>query len=93
MIGCARAEWEPRHQAGGARGPAEAVSCPSVQDAPLGAAHENGARQAFLLGLSDAVRPLLEPTAIQDVAARMLAEHLGVARAYYAEWRRGCGHA
>ena len=46
---------------------------------------ENGARQAFLLALSDALRPL-EPTAIQDVAARMLAEHLEVARAYYAEF-------
>ena len=46
---------------------------------------ETGARQAFLLGLSDAVRPLLEPTAIQDVVARMLGEHLGAARVYYAQ--------
>jgi PAS domain S-box-containing protein len=45
----------------------------------------SGTRQAFLLGLSDALRLLLEPTAIQDVASRMLAEHLGVTRAYYAE--------
>ncbi len=47
---------------------------------------DTGERQAFLLGLTDAVRPLLDPTAIQDVVARMLAEHLGVTRCYYAEF-------
>ncbi len=52
---------------------------------------EGGMRQAFLLGLSDAVRPLLEPTVIQDVASRMLAEHLGVSRCYYAEYDEDAG--
>lgn len=52
---------------------------------------ETGARQAFLLGLSDAVRPLIEPSAIQDVVARMLAEHLGVTRCYYAEYDEDAG--
>ena len=56
-----------------------------------GAARESAARQAFLLALSDALRPLLDPTAIQDTAARMVAEHLGVARAYYAEWDEDAG--
>ncbi len=49
------------------------------------AMRESGSRQAFLLALSDALRPLLEPTAIQDAAARLLAQHLGVARCYYSE--------
>ena len=44
-----------------------------------------------MLGLSDAVRPLLDPTAIQDVVARMLAEHLGVSRCYYAEYDEDAG--
>ena len=44
-----------------------------------------------MLGLSDAVRPLLEPTAIQDVVARMVAEHLGVSRCYYAEYDEDAG--
>ena len=41
------------------------------------------ARQAFLLTLSDALRPLTDPVAIQETAARLLGEHLGVDRAYY----------
>ncbi len=64
------------HYTSQAPGTGEATSDLDVPD---------GARQTFLLGLSDALRPLLEPTAIQDVAARMLGEHLGVARTYYAE--------
>ncbi len=56
-----------------------------------GAAREEAARQAFLLALSDAVRPLFDPAAIQDIAARMLAEHLGVARAYYTEFDEDAG--
>jgi len=71
-------------------GTADTASQLSAQDIPPASEatlrSENGARQAFLLGLSDAVRPLLEPTAIQDVVARMVAEHLGVSRCYYAEF-------
>ncbi len=42
-------------------------------------------RQAFLLSLSDALRPLSDPIAIQAEAARLLGEHLRVGRAYYVE--------
>ncbi len=40
-------------------------------------------RQAFLLRLSDALRPLSDPVAAQGVACRLLGEHLGVDRAWY----------
>jgi two-component system, chemotaxis family, CheB/CheR fusion protein len=42
-------------------------------------------RQAFLLGLSDALRPQADPAAIKAAAARLLGEHLGVNRVLYAE--------
>ena len=42
-------------------------------------------RQAFLLRLSDALRPLVDPTAIQTVACRVLGEHLRADRVNYAE--------
>ncbi len=43
------------------------------------------ARQAFLLALSDALRPLSDPVAIQAAATRVLGEHLGASRAMYVE--------
>ena len=43
------------------------------------------ARQTFLLKLSDALRPLSDPVEVQSAAARLLGEHLGVARAFYLE--------
>src|SRR3712207_3528873 len=43
------------------------------------------ARQAFLLKLLDALRPLSDPIAIQAEAARLLGEYLGSGRAYYVE--------
>ncbi len=55
------------------------------------AARESAARQTFLLALSDAVRPLIDPVAIQDAAANLLAAHLGVARCYYAEFDEDMG--
>jgi PAS domain-containing protein len=42
-------------------------------------------RQTFLLRLSDALRPLDDPTEIQDQACHALAEHLNVERSYYVE--------
>jgi PAS domain S-box-containing protein len=42
-------------------------------------------QQAFLLKLSDALRPLADPAAIQREACRLLGEHLEADRAYYAE--------
>src|SRR3712207_914614 len=49
------------------------------------ALRESERRQAFLLALSDTLRPLADPSEIQDTAARVLGEHLAVTRAMYAE--------
>lgn len=49
------------------------------------ALHENEKRQAFLLNLSDALRPLSDAAEIQATTARLLGEHIGVDRAMYAE--------
>jgi PAS domain S-box-containing protein len=46
---------------------------------------ESEERQSFLLKLSDAVRPLVNPAEIQGEACRLLAEKLDVDRAYYVE--------
>lgn len=45
----------------------------------------NEARQAFLLALSDALRPLSDPAEIQAAACRMVGEHLDTDRTYYVE--------
>src|SRR5215510_14425459 len=42
-------------------------------------------RQAFLLRLADALRPLGDPLDVQEVAARLLGEHLRTNRVGYAE--------
>lgn len=42
-------------------------------------------RQAFLLKLSDALRPLADPMAIEGEACRLLAQELGVSRVFYME--------
>ncbi|HUQ84230.1 MAG TPA: PAS domain S-box protein [Gemmatimonadaceae bacterium] len=43
------------------------------------------ARQVYLLALSDALRPLTDPVAIQGEAARLIGEHLGADRVLYAD--------
>lgn len=40
---------------------------------------------AFLLALSDSLRPLADPAEAQAVACRLLGEHLGVDRSFYVE--------
>lgn len=47
------------------------------------ALRDSDERQTFLLKLSDALRPLTDPMAIQRVAARSLGEHLGASRVFY----------
>lgn len=51
------------------------------------------ARLAFLLALSDTLRPLADPVAVQGEASRILAEHLGVERAYYVHLDEAAGDA
>ena len=46
---------------------------------------ESGERQAFLLKLSDALRPLADAAAIQSKTARLVGGYLGVDRSMYAE--------
>jgi PAS domain S-box-containing protein len=46
---------------------------------------EREAKQTFLLKLSDTLRPLADPVKVQDEAARVLGEHLGVSRVMYGE--------
>ena len=45
----------------------------------------NEERLEFLLRLNDALRPLSDPADVQETAARLLGQHLGTARAGYAE--------
>lgn len=53
----------------------------------------NEERQAFLLQLSDALRPLADPMAVQAEACRLLGEQLGVGRAYFVEVDEAAGQA
>lgn len=42
------------------------------------------ARDAFIVTLSDALRPLSDPVAVQDAAVHVLGAHLGASRVFYA---------
>jgi PAS domain S-box-containing protein len=58
----------------------------AVQQARTEAAlRESEERHAFLLRLNDALRPLSDPTDMQEIAARLVGEHLRVNRVGYAE--------
>lgn len=46
---------------------------------------ESEERQSFLLKLSDAIRPLEDPIAVQEVATRLLGEHMHVDRVGFSE--------
>ena len=46
---------------------------------------ESEERKAFLLKLSDALRPLADPVRIQAIAARLTGEHLRANRVHYSE--------
>ncbi|MFC0340758.1 CheR family methyltransferase [Paracoccus niistensis] len=63
------------------------------QRATEAALRASEARQAFLLRLSDALRPLTDPAAILGAASQILAEHLDVDRAYYVEVDEEAGTA
>lgn len=53
--------------------------------ARITAARRAARRQAYLVALSDALRPLADPAEIQRLASRLLGEHLGASRVHYAE--------
>lgn len=50
------------------------------------ALRESEERKAFLLALSDALRPLYDPAVITETATRHLGERLGASRVYYGEY-------
>jgi PAS domain S-box-containing protein len=47
------------------------------------ALHQSEARKAFLLALTDAIRPVADPEKISDVAMTLLSNHLGANRVVY----------
>ena len=63
-------------------------SCTDIHDlvAAERALQEREERQAFLLGLSDAVRPLADPAEIQGETTRLLREQLNAGWCYYVDW-------
>jgi PAS domain S-box-containing protein len=73
----------------GARGQVEAIIHQVVDVAARRRSDEalraQAARDAFLVRLADALRPLADPVAVQVEAARVLGEHLGACRVHYAE--------
>ncbi len=56
------------------------------------ALRESERRQAFLLAVSDALRPLTDVHTVQEVATRLLGEHLAVSWALYAEYDQPATH-
>ena len=57
------------------------------------AQREREVQQAFVLQLSDSLRSLADPSAIQGEACRLLGEHLRTSHAYYVEFREREGVA
>lgn len=55
------------------------------------AQRENEVRQAFLLRLSDALRPLTDAVEIRTAASRIVGEAIGVDRAYFGDMRQSEG--
>lgn len=65
-----------------------------TEETRAGAAlRESEQHLAFLVRLGDALRPLTDPGEIQHAASRLLAEELGVDRAYYVEVDEAAGLA
>lgn len=62
-----------------------AASDVTARKAAEAALRQSEERKAFLLHLSDALRPLRDPGEIQAASARLLGEHLGVNQAHYGE--------
>lgn len=50
------------------------------------------ANAAFLLKLSDAMRPVADPLEVQSIAAKLLGKHLQASRVHYGEVNEACTH-
>ncbi|CAO4154081.1 Blue-light-activated histidine kinase [Methylorubrum thiocyanatum] len=86
--------WTPiRDEAGGVLG--AYLSTIETTDRILAerALREREEQQAFVLGLSDALRPLADPLEVQAVACRLLGEHLQADYTYYLDLYEAEGFA
>ncbi|MDU8911640.1 ATP-binding protein [Aestuariicoccus sp. MJ-SS9] len=89
--------WAP--QGGGWSGPVVAragredpiIANAGGYGARNGVGHDGEARLRLLLGLSDAINALADPSEITQEASRLLTEHLDVDRGYYVELDEAAG--
>jgi signal transduction histidine kinase len=90
ILGMLSTHWREPHEPSGrdlrlldvlARQAADLIERSQVEDA----LRASEARQAFLLRLSDALRPLAEAADIQSTACRIVGEYLKTDRTYYVE--------
>lgn len=65
---------------------AEAAGQPGAFNYQQAAKSASAVQQAFLLKLSDTLRPLADPVAIQGAATQLLREHFAAGWCYYVEW-------
>lgn len=79
-------DWSPiRDESGAVAGALQTLTEVTERHRAQASLRASEERQAFLLGLSDALRPLIDAAEIQATTTRMLGEHLKVDRAMYAE--------
>lgn len=78
--------WSPvRDETGKIAGALEVLTEVTERHRMQAALRDSEERQAFLLKLSDRLRPLGDPAAIEGEACRLLAEELGANHAHYGE--------
>lgn len=81
-------DWSPiRGQTGEVEGSLQTIVEVTERKRTETALAQSEVRQAFMLKLSDVLRPLSDPVDIQKTAARMTAEHLDIGRVAYCEIR------
>ncbi|MCL9997945.1 MAG: PAS domain S-box protein [Erythrobacter sp.] len=80
-------DWSPlRDETGAVAGALEILVEVTSRHKAEAVQRDSQVRQAFLLKLSDAVRPLVAPVEIQAETTRLLREHLNAGWAYYVDW-------
>ena len=77
--------FAPVREVGDPAGPVIGIHGITLETTAEAALRATEARKTFILALSDALRPLVDPVAIQGEAARLLGERLGADRALYTE--------
>lgn len=80
-------DWSPlRDEIGAVAGALEILVEVTGRHKAEAVQRDSQTRQAFLLKLSDAVRPLVDPVDIQAETTHLLREHLNAGWAYYVDW-------